>query len=73
MVKADQELALKVEGMVCAVGCAKYIEKEVSHLSGVAGCSVNFEEGTAHIDFSSDLMSQEKILDVINNLSDGQY
>jgi copper chaperone CopZ len=73
IVEADQELALKVEGMVCAVGCAKYIENELSKFSGVSHCTVNFEEGTAMVDFSSEVLSQEEIVEVINNLSDGQY
>ena len=73
IVEADQEIALQVEGMVCAVGCAKYIEKEVAKFSGVSECTVNFEDGTAQIAFSSELLTQEEIVEAINNLSDGQY
>jgi hypothetical protein len=53
IVAADQELALKVEGMVCAVGCAKYIEKEVAKFSGVSECNFIFEFVTAKFFFSS--------------------
>ena len=73
VIEADQELALKVEGMVCVVGCAKYIEKEVAKFSGVTNCKVNFDEETAQIAFSSEHMSQEEIVEAINMLSNGQY
>ena len=70
---ADQELALKVEGMVCAVGCAKYIEKEVAKMDGIKDCVVDFEQGTASITFSSTAQSADHILETINGLNDGQY
>ena len=70
---ADQQIALKVEGMVCAVGCAKYIEKEVAKMAGVADCEVDFENETAEISFSSESMTEQEIVEAINGLNNGQY
>lgn len=70
---ADNQLSLKVEGMVCAVGCAKYIEKQVSKIEGVAACTVNFEEGTASISYSSGSVSKDDIIGAITDINDGQY
>lgn len=72
-VQADKQLALKVDGMVCAVGCAKYIEKQVSQMAGVSSCTVNFEEGTAAVEFSSEITDQKEIVESIAGLNDGQY
>ncbi|MEQ8324823.1 MAG: heavy metal-associated domain-containing protein [Vicingaceae bacterium] len=72
-VLADQELALKVDGMVCAVGCAKYIEKQVAKMDGVSKCEVDFEKGTASIVFSSSVLSKEAIVESISDMNGGQY
>lgn len=72
-IKADKHLALKVEGMVCAVGCAKYIEKEVAKLEGVTNCTVNFEDGTASIFYSGKMLGEDEIVRSINELNEGQY
>lgn len=73
VVLADKEMDIKVDGMVCAMGCAKYIEKEVAKLDGVAGCKVNFEEGTATIEYSSEQTSDQELVDFIQGMNDGQY
>jgi len=69
----DKQLAIKVDGMVCAMGCANYIEKKVANMDGVSNCTVNFEEGTAKIEFSSEITEQTEIVDLINGINDGQY
>jgi Cu+-exporting ATPase len=72
-VLADNQLSLKVDGMVCAVGCAKYIEKQVSKIEGVTACTVNFDEGTASIAYSSESISKDDIIETITGINDGQY
>lgn len=63
----------KVEGMACAFGCAKLIEKEVAALDGVYSFSVNFEEGTADIVFDKSITTSEEIKKHVSQLNDGQY
>jgi hypothetical protein len=38
------EVKMEVEGMTCAMGCAKYIEEKVGGMEGVVASTVNFEE-----------------------------
>ena len=68
-----QEVDMKVEGMVCAMGCAKYIEKEVGDMNGVLASAVNYEEGTAHFQFDNSVLSANDIEKFINDIHDGQY
>ena len=64
---------MKVEGMVCAMGCAKYIEEKVSKLDGVVLSEVNFEEESAHFEFDKTNTSALEIEKFINEIHDGQY
>jgi copper chaperone CopZ len=68
-----QEVDMKVEGMVCAMGCAKYIEKEVGEMNGVLASAVNYEEGTARFQFDKSVLSANDIEKFINDIHDGQY
>ena len=73
IVQADKQLALKVDGMVCAMGCANYIQKQVAKMDGVSDCNVSFEDGTASIEFSSDVTGEKEIIEAITAINDGQY
>ena len=64
---------MKVDGMVCAMGCAKFIEEKVSELDGVVLSQVNFEEETAHFEFDKSNTSAAEIENFINDIHDGQY
>ena len=39
-----QTASFSIEGMTCAVGCAKTIEKELSNLEGVEKATVDFDK-----------------------------
>lgn len=67
------EVKMEVEGMVCAMGCAKFIEDKVAGLNGVVKSHVNFEEGTALFEFDKTALSSEEIEKFINEIHDGQY
>lgn len=62
-----------IEGMVCAVGCAKTIEEEVGALSGVAVSTVDYESGKAHFEYDKSKLSEKEIITKIESLADGQY
>lgn len=64
---------MKVSGMVCAMGCAKFIQDKVSKLDGVVLSEVNFEEESAHFEFDKTTTSAEEIEKFINDIHDGQY
>ena len=67
------EVEMEVEGMVCAKGCAKFIEDKVLDLEGVVASNVNFEEGIAHFEFDKTSLTQEEIQEYINSIHEGQY
>jgi len=67
------EVKMEVEGMTCAMGCAKYIEEKVGGMEGVVASTVNFEERIATFEFDKTTTSPEAIQDFISNIHDGQY
>jgi copper chaperone CopZ len=72
-VVANAEMSLTIEGMSCAEGCAKTIEKTVGELAGVTYSSVNFEDKTASFKFDETKTTEKDILAAIAALNDGQY
>lgn len=62
-----------IDGMVCAMGCAKTIQDELSATNGVASCEVNYEEKTAHIEFDESQLTESEIIALIESLADGKY
>jgi len=62
-----------VDGMVCAMGCAKTIQDEVASMNGVSGCKVNFEGGKAHIEYDKTQLSEDDIIAKIEGVAKDQY
>ena len=67
------EVKMEVEGMTCAMCCAKYIEEKVGGMEGVVASTVNFEEKIATFEFDKTTISSEAIQEFISNIHDGQY
>lgn len=63
----------KIDGMVCAMGCAKTIEDEIGGIEGVTASSVDFESGKAHFEFDISRISENDLIAKIESLADGQY
>ena len=62
-----------IEGMVCAMGCAGTIQKDVASLSGVVVSSVDYEAGKAHFEYNQSIVSEKEIIAKIEGIGDGQY
>jgi len=62
-----------IEGMVCAMGCAATIEKDVAEMNGVVSASVDYEAEKAHFEFDEAIISEKEIIAKIEGLADGQY
>ncbi len=67
-----QEASFKIEGMTCAIGCAKTIEEELNGLDGVKTAKVNFETKLASISFDKTLLTPEIITKVVQATGDGK-
>lgn len=61
-----------IEGMTCAIGCAKTIQDELSALDGVQKATVDFDKKLATVSFDAAKQSPEKIIKVVEATGDGQ-
>ncbi|MBC7642838.1 MAG: heavy-metal-associated domain-containing protein [Flavobacterium sp.] len=75
IIAANANLAIttfNIDGMTCAVGCAKTIEKELTETAGVKSASVDFEKKSAKIEYDCDAQSPEKLVNIVEKTGDGK-
>ena len=66
-------MAMGIEGMTCAMGCARAIETELKNVDGVSNAVVDFESATASVEFNPGLVSEAGLLAFVNDYKDGSY
>lgn len=64
--------SIKIEGMTCAIGCAKTIEENLSEVKGVQKAAVDFDTKMATINFDADKISAQDLVKTIENSADGK-
>jgi mercuric ion binding protein len=62
----------KIEGMTCAMGCAKTIEKKLATMDGVQNATVDFDKKEATVEFDATIQTPEKITAVVESAADGK-
>ncbi|WP_428230231.1 heavy-metal-associated domain-containing protein [Flavobacterium sp.] len=67
-----QTASFEIEGMTCAMGCAKTIEKELSDLDGVEKATVDFDKKTATVVFDKTVQNPENLTKVVQATGDGK-
>ena len=67
------QVEMKVDGMVCAMGCAKFIEEKVAGQEGVIESKVDFESGIAYFSINANAIEAEELEKFIDEIHDGQY
>lgn len=67
-----QTASFTIEGMSCAVGCAKEIEKKLAKLDGVQDAKVDFDKKTATVSYDSAKQTPETLLETVEAQADGQ-
>ena len=67
-----ENIAIQIEGMTCAVGCAKAIASKLNQTEGIIDAEVVFDEKSGSISFDKSKISQASILSLINGLGDGK-
>jgi len=67
-----QTASFEIEGMTCAMGCAKTIEKELSDLDGVEKATVDFDKKTATVVFDKTVQNQDSFTKVVEATGDGK-
>jgi copper chaperone CopZ len=60
-----------IEGMTCAVGCAKTIETKLNETPGVQKASVNFDKKEAVVAFDKTQQSKKSLKQVVESCADG--
>lgn len=61
-----------IEGMTCAIGCAKTIQEELVALDGVQNATVDFDKKLATVIFDKTVQTPEKLTKVVQATGDGK-
>jgi copper chaperone CopZ len=67
-----QTASFKVEGMTCAIGCAKTIEEELAALDGVQAATVDFDKKLATVIFDKTVQNPESLTKIVQATGDGK-
>ena len=67
-----QTASFKIEGMTCAVGCAKTIQEELTALDGVQTAKVDFDKKLATVTFDKTVHTPESLTKVVQATGDGK-
>lgn len=67
-----QTASFNIEGMSCAIGCAKTIEKKLSKMDGVKSASVDFDKKTATVEFDASKQTPETLVKTVEAAADGK-
>ncbi|GGB85444.1 hypothetical protein GCM10007424_26870 [Flavobacterium suaedae] len=65
--------SFEIEGMTCAIGCAKVIENKLAKMDGVSEAKVDFDSKTATIQYDAAQQSPEKIVETVEGIAEGAY
>ena len=57
-----------IEGMTCAMGCAKTIENKLANTNGVKAVTVDFEKTLATIEFDPALINETLISETVSKV-----
>ena len=67
-----QTASFSVEGMSCAVGCAKTIQEDLTRVEGVQKATVDFDTKIATVTFDKTVQTPEKLTAVVEAAADGK-
>lgn len=67
-----QTASFEIEGMTCAMGCAKTIESELADLDGVQDAKVDFDKKTATVTFDKTVQNPENLTKIVQATGDGK-
>jgi len=59
-----------IEGMTCAVGCAKTIEKKLAKMDGVKSAKVDFDRRLAMVEYDEDMVTTTSLTETVTKVAD---
>ena len=65
--KSPKQIIMSIEGMMCAVGCAATIEKNLNKTYGIKFAKVDFETKKAVLTFDASLLTINNIAQIVLN------
>jgi copper chaperone CopZ len=72
-VAAKPETAsFKIDGMTCAIGCARTIETKLSKMDGVQKATVDFDKKQATVEYDGAVLTPEKLTKAVESTGDGE-
>ncbi len=60
----------KIEGMTCAMGCAKKIEKKMAKMEGVKSATVDFDRQLAMVEYDEAKVSPTSLENTVTSVAD---
>ncbi len=60
----------KIEGMTCAMGCAKTIEKKMANMEGVKSATVDFGKELAMVEYDEAKVTPEGLESIVTGVAD---
>ena len=61
-----QQATLHISGMTCN-NCTRFVDNTLHDLEGVVSTSLSLEKGTAQVQFNTELVNLQQIVDAIND------
>ncbi|WP_027138297.1 heavy-metal-associated domain-containing protein [Gaetbulibacter saemankumensis] len=59
-----------IEGMTCAMGCAKTIEKKIAGMEGVKSSVVDFDKKLAMVEYDNAKVTPASLVETVSNVAD---
>jgi Cu+-exporting ATPase len=64
------KVEFNIEGMTCAIGCAKTIEKKLAKMDGVKSAKVDFEKKLAQVEYDESIVNLVSLENKVAETSD---
>ena len=64
--------SFNIDGMTCAVGCAKTIQNKLVGLDGIQKVTVDFDTKTATVQYNAAVQTPEKLVEFVEAIADGK-
>lgn len=68
-----ENVALKISGMTCEIGCAKTIQSKLSKKEGVLNAKVVFKDSIATIAYDANTTSKKDLINYIEGIAGGDF
>lgn len=72
VVAKPEKTTFTIEGMTCAIGCAKTIQEQLASMKGVQNATVDFDKKLATVEFDGSKLTSELLIKAVQETGDGK-